>query len=300
MDKFQKNILALIEDLNYNYLNKKDQKKNGLRLFINTIKTGNILYAIKRIIKKKKIYSKSDIEANRMFEPIKIVNDNNIKIAIYTCITGKYDSVSEPYVLESNCDYYIYTNNSEICSNNWKVIDIPENIKKLQDNILINRYIKMHPYELFENNYDYAIYIDGNISIISNISSFCEKTSEKLGIALHKHYSKECIYDEMRTCQVVGKGNTEQIKLQEKRYKLDKFPTNYGMYECNVIVTNMNNKNGKKVMESWWEEFENSSSMRDQICLPYCLWKLGYKYEDIGIIGKNVFLNPKIRINKHI
>ena len=39
-----------------------------------------------------------------------------------------------------------------------------------------------------------------------------------------------------------------------------------------------------------------SGSGRDQLALPYIIWKLGYHMSDIGSLGNNLFLNPKFRI----
>lgn len=293
-------ILNVIEDLNLIYLKKMNnsKKRNNLKLIINSIKTFNFSFAIKRLLKKR---NENAIEKPKKINPILINSKNNNRVAIYTCITGNYDNVCEPYIIESNCDYYIFTNNKKINSKVWKKKDIPYEMQNIGGDILINRYIKMHPYELFnENDYDYAVYIDGNISIISNISTFCDNTSNKTGLAFHKHYNKTCTYDEMKTCEIIGKGNCKKIKMQEKKYKKEGFPKNYGLFECNVIVSNLHNSIGKEILNNWWSEFEKSSSLRDQICLPYSLWKKGYKSSDIGIIENNVFLNKKIRINKHI
>ncbi len=76
-------------------------------------------------------------------------------------------------------------------------------------------------------------------------------------------------------------------------------PTNYGLLECNVIVSDLKSENSAKILDEWWKEFVNSNSMRDQISLPYVLWKLKYNIEDIGNLGNNVRNNPKIQIIKH-
>ena len=300
------NIINIIENLNYIYLLENNKHKNidKKKLIINTIKTLNFQYAINRLLNKK---NKIDHYAKQNNDIIPLFLDNNKKrIAIYTCITGNYDKPYIPYVIESNCDYFLYTDNVKDnehlkVGNIWQVKNIPDNILKLKDKVLINRYIKMHPHELFgDSQYDYAIYIDGNISIVSNISSFCDKVSSKTGLAFHKHYNKKCAYDEIKTCEIVGKGNLKDLKNQEKKYKKEGFPINFGLFECNVIVSDLKNKISSEVLNNWWKEFISSKSMRDQISFPYSLWKNNYDANDIGIIENNVFLNKKIRINKHL
>ena len=40
--------------------------------------------------------------------------------------------------------------------------------------------------------------------------------------------------------------------------------------------------------------------MRDQIALPYVMWKNGYSFEDVGLLGDNVFKNPVFSIHEKI
>ena len=38
-------------------------------------------------------------------------------------------------------------------------------------------------------------------------------------------------------------------------------------------------------MDEWWEQIE-MYSRRDQLSLPYVIWKNGFEYQDVGIIDK--------------
>ena len=156
----------------------------------------------------------------------------------------------------------------------------------------------MHPKELFEN-YDYTIYIDGNIRIISDISNFVRCTNEKTGLAFHRHYARNCVYREKEACKLYKKGNESKLQQQIQRYKDNGFPKEYGLLECNVIVTDLKNLNAINILNNWWDEFYLSESKRDQISLPYILWKLNYKMDDIGSLGNNVRENMKLEILNH-
>ena len=59
---------------------------------------------------------------------------------------------------------------------------------------MINRYIKLHPQEFFLNEYRYAIYIDGNIRVMSDLSPYTRKCNCKTGIAMHRHVQRICAY----------------------------------------------------------------------------------------------------------
>ncbi len=75
----------------------------------------------------------------------------------------------------------------------WKQIVIDRSLPQLQnlDNAGLNRYYKMHPDVLFED-YNYSIYIDGNIKVIGDLTAYINLIS-KAGIAVHRH-GKEIVF----------------------------------------------------------------------------------------------------------
>ena len=44
------------------------------------------------------------------------------KYCVVTCIFNDYDLVREPLVIDNNCDYYLFTDNKNLTSDNWKII----------------------------------------------------------------------------------------------------------------------------------------------------------------------------------
>lgn len=301
----EENVYKIIEEL---YNEKRDvisSKEFNIGKKILRLKYDLTHFKIKDIFKR----TINNINTIRYAKELKIDTKNgqlypiyngNKKIVIYTCITGDYDNVCEPVIKEKKCNYFLYTNNKKIKSNNYEIKLIPKDIQEqYANNIIVNRYIKMHPYELFENEYDYAIYIDGNIRVISNISSFINFISPDVGISMHKHSSRNDIYKEEKILKILRKGNKKKIKKQMDKYREEGFPNNYGMAEANVIVTDLKNDKGKKIFDSWWNEFIDSHSLRDQLSLPYVLWKNRVKVEKLTTLGNNVFDNPKIEVVVH-
>ena len=222
------------------------------------------------------------------------------KVVVYTCITGKYDDLIEPLIKVENIDYIAFTDIPECNSNIWEKREIPKHIADCNNNIFINRYIKFHLKELFKNSeYEYAIYIDGNIKVISDLTDFVYGINDKTGLAIHRHQYRDCLYDEIEVCRLIKKGNYKKMKEQKEKYKNEGFPKKFGLYECNVIVSDLKNENAREILDAWWDDFKNSESYRDQVSLPYVIWKKKYKFNDIGSLGNNVYKNPKIRIEDH-
>ena len=123
--------------------------------------------------------------------------------------------------------------------------------------------------------------------------------NDKLGVGMHLHVERNCIYKEGIICQLFKKGDYQAINKQLKKYREGKFPENYGMCECTIIITDIKNRHAKKILDDWWVEYYSSLSKRDQLALPYVLWKEGITIEEIGTLGRNLYKNPKFRVDTH-
>lgn len=224
--------------------------------------------------------------------------DHRSRGVAYTCITNNYDLPEDP--LLETADYYLFVDEkfNQILRPNssWRIENI-NSFPAIKKSANANRYCKMHPYELFGKNYDYAVYTDGNIQIISDLTSLYSIAKQSpLGVAMHRHSVRNCIYQEAEACIEANRGSIENIRKQVEKYKHEGFPNDFGMLEATIIVFDLNNVCGQKLMNNWWLEYNRSGSGRDQLALPYVIWKMGYKIEDIGDLGNDLWQNPKFRV----
>ena len=220
------------------------------------------------------------------------------KVVVYACIAGRYDSLNEPrFRLNPNVSYVLFTD-QDITSDVWEVREIPEQIRHL-DGVRINRYIKMHPHE-FLGEFDYSIYVDGNVQIISDMSGLVNFIDSEIGFAMHFHNIRNCVYQEAVACQCLKKGNSDGITADVERYLGMKYPRENGLLECTVFATDLHSETSKMLFEQWWEEFEQSASKRDQLSLPIVLWKNHIDLNRVGTLGSNLYRNPKFRVMSHI
>ncbi|MDE6365139.1 MAG: DUF616 domain-containing protein [Lachnospiraceae bacterium] len=224
------------------------------------------------------------------------------KIVIYTCIVGGYDGLKEPLLLFDNVEYICFTEDAASIRmaehTKWTICQIPAAIAKKYDRTFSNRYIKMHPKELFPDA-DYAVYVDGNIGIQSFLGAYLIQTKAKTGVAIFSHSQRQCVYVEAKVCISRRKGRREAIEQQMQDYEKAGFPKNYGLYECTIIATDLSNTLSAELMEKWWQEFIRSKSCRDQLSLPYVMWKSGLKYTDIGLIGEKIFDDCRVTVYSH-
>ena len=294
--------IKAIENFNKEYLDLYHSKRVRLSRNISRIKHSNIKTTF-RLIKKKVLAKAGDIKIKRntisagscetyynFGEPI-----DNVKVAVYSCITNGYDIAKNPLYLGEDTDYYLFT---DLISNDKKIwIEKEINCNGYEKEA--NRYYKFHP-DIFEKDYDYAVYIDGNVTIISDVTTLCSIAHKsKTGIAMHKHHVRDCVYEEGKACKYYKRGNIENIQKQLDNMKKEGFPSRFGLFEATVIVYDLKNPNSKKIAHEWWEMYYNSNAKRDQIFFPYIIWKMGFQITDVGDLGNNIWENPKFLLCGH-
>ncbi len=210
--------------------------------------------------------------------------DINKRIAVFTCITGGYDKLTKPLVIEKKCDYFLIT-------------DVPENVKIENDEYYTripvsnvvprilntpkakNRYCKSHGFKIFKD-YDYSVYIDGNIQIIGRMEELVNKIG-KYGIALHRHMDGEDVYEHAMFMAMFSRIKKEDACHEMQRLSKDGFPHNYGFPECGIVICEHNNEIGKKILCEWNDYYNNALAKRDQLYIAYVLWKNGISADEV-------------------
>lgn len=299
-DEYVRAIEKLSEEYIQIYNNPLLQKarfRKGIKNNLSSCKFKPVLKSIKIRIKEKIKPWKKIIDLSSQK-----VCDRYGKKVVYTCIIGSYDKLWDIKIPTKNVDYIVFTDQAEITkeSNYWKRSFIPKYIMQKCDYnpILINRYIKMHPQELFPN-YDYSLYVDGSIEIISEVDECFSYINDQSGLALHTHRRRNDVYEEAKCCLALKRGNSQAIKKQIKKYKAEKLPKLSGLFEAGVIACDLKNSTAKIILDKWYQEFKKSNINRDQLILPYILWKNNISIVDIGTYETNIFDNPKFRVHSH-
>ncbi len=269
--------------------------------YLKKIKSCDFLLIMRRFNERKKyrrLNSKYNNEIGRVVDlsPINLGQDCYKTITIYTCITGGYEKPKPPLIKYSNYRFVLFTDSLSECPG-WEVMNIPGWLKKKYTNTEINRYIKFHPTVFFGS--DYTFYIDGNVRMLTGISDYLDKCKNCSGLAMFNHPYRNCLYEEADACLIIGKGNSKGIREQIKKYRNEKMPEHFGLKEATVILTDTKNMLSVNILDEWWEEFYSSSSKRDQLALPYVLWKKQININDIGNLGNNIREDMRFTIIPH-
>jgi len=212
-----------------------------------------------------------------------------MRIAIYTSIFGGYDNLIDEQFQMDGVDYICFTDR-DIESKTWKVVkstpiynDSNRNAKKYK--VLPHRYL---------NDYDWSVWIDGNIKVISDIRSLCNGDAYKLydHMLVGEYDRRNCIYDEAQTILNFGKINSERypekgiknwkdrpklIVDQMNRYLSEGYPKQNGLSTTPIMVRNHMDDNVINHNEDWWSEIKHNSK-RDQLSFNYIAWKNQFNF----------------------
>ena len=205
---------------------------------------------------------------------------------IYSTIFGGYD---EPITqsLPKNWDWKCFSEENSLSLYS----DDNRNAKRFK--VLPHRYLK---------DYEYSIFIDGNMTILGDVDELVDEYLGDSNIALYDHGqnkldSRNCLYEEAKIILYYGKLNTQRcqggepgwqcegqctngfpyhhykdnakiIENQVNGYYTKGFPPNNGLATTMVILRRHNEKDCIELMENWWTEIQYGSR-RDQLSFNY-------------------------------
>ncbi len=201
---------------------------------------------------------------------------SDTKIVIYTAVFNQYDLLISPKYTAKNIDYVCFTDKANIATGVWepRIVDEYEMSPKL-----MSGKIKTNPHILFPE-YDYSIWIDGNIQITEDPRQLINKYLSKTPVAVPSHPKRDCIYQEGNACMDGNKADQEKIRKQLSQYQKEGFPQNYGLSETRVLIRDHNDSKVIDCMEIWWEEYRKGAE-RDQLSFEFAIWKSGLEYNQI-------------------
>ena len=226
-------------------------------------------------------------KGNKDYErPSAPLDTSHLKIAVFTCITGNYDSIVEPLYVDPGVDYFVFTDMDCPKDSMWKKIDITQFDEYHQlTPAQMNRSIRMLSFR-YLSDYDYSVYVDGNVEIQTSLLPVIAKMGD-CPLGIHYHRNRDCIYVEAVRVDYLRKANMEIVHQQMEAYKQAGFPRHFGLYENTVLIKSHHDEGINQLMEAWWEEYKKYST-RDQLSLPYVVWKTHYDRSKIHIIGRNI------------
>ena len=223
-------------------------------------------------------------------EKYKMYWKDNKKV-VYTCISGPYDRLREPRVVDDGYDYICFTD-QRFESTIWTIKPIPEELKSFSM-VKRQRCMKLLPHK-FLPEYDFSIWVDSNIEINGSVEKFinekCPQGDKFLWVGQHPR--RDCLYDEQKACVSIKKDTEENTRPQITRYKSEGFPAHFGLPQTCILFRKHNDTDCVAFDNLWWKELKDGSH-RDQLSFSYVVWKLNTN--GIQYLDKSIFSCPTFR-----
>ena len=222
--------------------------------------------------------------------------------AIYTVITGNYDTIKQPLELTPGADYFLFTNNPHIKDAGvWRVVHIPSlNIvgrTEKENNILLSRRVKMLAHEYLPQGYDVSVYVDADMLLKESLSELLDTMADSRLMAACRHSYcasvKEEIDDLLDKCMV----DALKIENQWQRYVEWGFMDDLGISENGILIRKHNNARVIELMELCWNEYQQGC-LRDQVSLMPCIHRTGFMAY-FQFIEMDIRKNNMLKVLRH-
>lgn len=140
------------------------------------------------------------------------------------------------------------------------------------------RYYKALAHQHFPDA-DVTIWLDGNVRLLIPAARAVKSWLKSSNLATFDHPDRDCLYQEAEFCARSRKGSPMRLETQTASYRKDGIPEGWGLAETKCVIRR-NAPQIAELNELWWQQIKEHS-VRDQISLPYCCWKLGLRWRVI-------------------
>jgi hypothetical protein len=192
-----------------------------------------------------------------------------MRVLVYSAVVGDYDPVKEFPKQSIACDFQLFTE--------------PKGQRNAR---MDSRWYKLNP----PKDYDYTIWIDGSIRVLSRFFAEYMVDQAKDRWAMFKHPWRNCLYDEAEESYDMRKYHGEPIMAQAEAYRKAGMPSNWGLWASGIICRR--NDWGDDLNALWWQEHEKWS-FQDQISLSYVSWNYKLRFYTCDM---PLMTNPLLRV----
>lgn len=196
--------------------------------------------------------------------------------AIYTSVSRNYDVVSSPLIVTAGLRYIAFVDPPISKVDGWEMKSFPPAVSGYRPNMM-NRYCKLFPHEILPD-FDYSIYLDGNIRVIGDLSPLMnEFRNSGCAVGLFRHWQRKDLAEEIDACVRLGKFKENEKVLSEQQiqvYHNKGLPTDQPLMDNGILFRWHRHRELPAAMRLWWEQLRSFSG-RDQLSLPYVVWKTG-------------------------
>ena len=208
------------------------------------------------------------------------------RIAVVTAISGGYDSLKLPAVLNPKFDYLVFTDQPVRTSGIFRARPLPY---VHPDRTRMARYVKANLHTLLPD-YDVAIWMDANVMIIGDLQPLLDGFLQShRAVGAIPHPLRNSVFEEVAALrqngkEAVGVLESHATHLRAMGYDCD------DLIESNFMMLDLRHERVPHFLDTWWAEIERYSR-RDQLSLNYAL-------DSAGIVWHRLMQRP-LEVRNH-
>ena len=217
------------------------------------------------------------------------------RIAIYSALTGDYDTLWEPIIYPHHnikVDYILFTDNPALQSKQWQIRYLHDNCSPA----LLSRKVRMFPHRLLPE-YDVCIYVDASMFIYGDIAQLSSVVSKETPFAITRHPARSTIREE-----AVAYADRMHIdrSIAEQQYNLyieEGFKDDIPLTENGLFVAQNGHPRLVELLETWYEGYRTCLLPSDQIPLQPAMSKL--EFTNYKLLNGSVWCNQFFMVMPH-
>lgn len=233
------------------------------------------------------------------------------RVCIYTAVYGGYDDLKPQAAQSIPCDFVCFTDRADPAPPApWRVVAADWDEVKGAPPRVRAKFPKLMAHAAFaalaaaepaaaSAPYDFTIWIDASIRLLR--PSFAARmidAASRAGIALVAHPERDCVYSEAAALDgpwTRHKVDVAAARAQVERYRAEGLPERHGLFAGGVIARDMRDAGVARLGEAWWAETRRWS-VRDQLSLPFVLWRSRRRVE---VVDLDLWRNPLFEVLPH-
>lgn len=203
-------------------------------------------------------------------------------MVLFTAVFGKPDVLFDPMLPLPEVEKICFTDLEFLGQSRYRMVHV--DLHELPP-AKRNRRVKIFWPEIFDC-FDYSLYVDSTVQVLVDPRDLIQYLDPGSDIAVFRAKLWHCLYREAIECVRLGLDDPSLIRQQVANYRGEGLLPPTGLWAGTVILRR-HTLAMREFAQAWWREVEQFSC-RDQISLPYVVWRTGAQ---VSVLPGSIYAN---------
>ena len=184
------------------------------------------------------------------------------RLAVYTVLTGGYDTLRQPERVRNGVDYFCFSNDiHEERIGAWCIRPIPFEDR---DPVRVSRFPKLNPH-LVLPDHEASLYVDANVLVTEELDAATDRAlAAGTPCAMVPHPDRKGTFEEGLFVLRHSMGEPFRVYRQMRNLIRSGFRDDAGLFVCSVVFRRHLDPRVVAFSEAWWRGFQ-AGAKRDQL-----------------------------------